>query len=302
MAVFQVETPRGVIDVEAPDNATDAEIIERAKVIYDNVGGPVEPETTGQEGDAGMAQARVLGALTGTAYAVGGSVPGAIGKTISAVRDISQAKAPPVLEQKYPGLQGLDITQNQQALKSAQDQLAQQKTLLARETDPSGRRVIQDNIRRLEQQAAEAQRGLQMGRSAAAQNVRNAPIAQIPGRVQELAATYAPKTTAVAGKLTNFAGKVVGPYGAITSAQDATQRYRSAQSPMDYVQSGISALGSAGYGASMIPHPVTKFGGMAVGGAADLANYTIDALRQKQYTDIDRQIREEAARKAMGQQ
>lgn len=257
MAVFQVETPRGVIDVEAPDNATDAEIIERAKVIYDNVGGPVEPETTGQEGDAGMAQARVLGGMAGAANA--GLRP-TVGAAVNAVRGIGNiAGAKPISQSPQASRYGLANTSTP-VIGQGQIRTA---------TPPEAKMV-------------------------------NAPkLAQNPALA---AAEVAPKGTAMAKSIGKAAGRFMGPYGAITSAQDATQRYRSAQSPMDYVQSGISALGSAGYGASMIPHPVTKFGGMAVGGAADLANMGIDYLRQKQYTDIDRQIREAAARKAMGQQ
>lgn len=284
MKTYRVQmTDDRVIEVLAAEDATDDEIIAMAEQKQQTA--PVVPD------DTGMNQARAVGVAAGAVNALGPSIPGAISGTISAVRDIGQAKAPPVLETKYPNLQGLDITENQNTLRSVQDQLAQQRTLLARETDPSGRRVLMDNIRNLEDQAAEARRGVQMGRSGAMQNLRNAPILQKPGRVEELAATYAPKTAAAVGKLARFAGRAIGPYGAITSAQDAAQRYNQAQSPMDYVQSGISALGTLGYGVGTIPTPITKPIGLAVGGATDAANYLID------------QIRQEAARRALqGQQ
>lgn len=107
-----------------------------------------------------------------------------------------------------------------------------------------------------------------------------------------------------AGSLLGTAAqRFIGPYGAITSAADAAQRYNTAKSPMDYVQSGISALGAAGYGAGMIPTPVTKIAGPIVGGVTDLMNSSIDRMRNQQYTEIDRKIRDEAARRALqGQQ
>lgn len=257
MAVFQVETPRGVIDVEAPDDATDAEIIERAKVIYDNTGGPVEPETTGQEGDAGMNQARIVGTVGG---AINAGVRPTVGAAVNAVRGLGNiASAKPITQTPIAAAQAGLPTQG-------------------------------SNIK-----IGDIKRTMSDAEIRAIQQMR---MAKDPALA---AAEIAPKTTAAVKGVGKVAGRFIGPYGAITSAQDATQRYQSAQGPMDYVQSGISALGSAGYGASMIPTPVTKFGGMAIGGAADLANMGIDYLRQKQYTDIDRQIREEAARRAMGQ-
>jgi hypothetical protein len=283
MKTYRVQmTDDRIIEVQAAEDASDDEIIAMAEQKQQTA--PVAPD------DTAMNQARAVGVMAGAANALGPSVPGAISGTVSAVRDIGQAKAPPVLETKYPNLQGLDITQNQNTLQSVERQLAEQRTLLARETDPSGRRMLQDNITRLQEQADEARRGVQMGRSGAMQNLRNAPVTQMPGRAEELAATYAPKTAAAGGKLARFAGRALGPYGAITSAQDTAQRFNQAQSPMDYVQSGISALGTLGYGVGTVPTPITKPVGLAIGGATDLANMGIDYIRQ---------IREEAARRAM---
>jgi hypothetical protein len=75
------------------------------------------------------------------------------------------------------------------------------------------------------------------------------------------------------------AGRAVGPYGAITSAQDATQRYRGAEGFADYAQAGISGLGALGYGVGTLPTPAKPFG-MGVGMAADAANAGIDYMRQ----------------------
>ena len=184
MAVFQVETPTGIIEVEAPNNATDQELIERAKVIYGNPNGPVAPKDADlaapdKQDQTNMNQARAVGGIVG-----GLSASTAVG---------------------FP-------------------------TAL--------------------------------------------------GAAKSLVTGGAPLPGGISGVLGKVASRAVGPYGAITSAQDATQRYNTAKSPMDYVQSGISGLGALGYGAGMVPTPMTKIGGPIVGGMADAMNYGIDRMRQ----------------------
>lgn len=283
MKTYRVQmTDDRVIEVLAAEDATDDEIIAMAEQKQQTA--PVAPD------DTGMNQARAVGVAAGAVNALGPSIPGAISGTISAVRDVGQAKAPKLLSQKYPGLQGTNIEENQGLIRSTQSQLAEQQRLLRNTRDPSARRAIQDNIDLLTSDIQDARAGIRLDRGEAMRNLRNAPISQMPGRLEELAATYAPKTAAFSGILARGAGRAIGPYGAITSAQDTAQRYNQAQSPMDYVQSGISALGTLGYGVGTIPTPITKPIGLAVGGAADLANMGIDYIRQ---------IREEAARRAM---
>jgi hypothetical protein len=94
--------------------------------------------------------------------------------------------------------------------------------------------------------------------------------------------TNTARGAAAASNLGKFAAKAIGPYGAITSADDASQRFQNARGPIDYLQSGISGVGAAGYGMSSLGNmfPPAKIPGMVVGGAADLANMGIDAVNQ----------------------
>jgi hypothetical protein len=89
----------------------------------------------------------------------------------------------------------------------------------------------------------------------------------------------APKTTAVTQGLGKMAARAMGPYGAITSAQDATQRFTGAQGMADYAQAGISGLGALGYGVGTLPTPAKPIG-MGIGLAADAANAGIDYMRR----------------------
>lgn len=276
MAIYKVDTPDGkVIQVSAPDDATDEQIIELAKTQEAATRGPVEPEND-------LTQARILGTGAGIVNAVGTSVPGAIAGSVRTMRDIGQAQPPQMLSQKYPGLQGTDIDVNQSAIQSKKIELAEQNKLLNQTQDPSARRLIQDNINRLTTDIGDARSGIRMERGEAMSRLRQAPMSQIPARAEELAATYSPRGAAAASNLGKFAAKAVGPYGAITSAADASQRFQNARGPLDYLQSGISGVGAAGYGMSSLGNifPPAKVPGMMVGGAADLANMGIDAVNE----------------------
>lgn len=293
MAVFKVEMPDGrILQVQAPDDASDDQIIELAKNQQAAMQGPIAPD---RDAEASMNQARIAGTIAGGVNVVGTSVPGALAGAYRTVRDVNQAQAPELLSSKYPGLQGTDIEANQSVIRNANEQLAQQQKLLRSAPDASSRAVIQDNIYRLTSEIQDARSGIRMERGEAASRLRQAPISQVPARAEELAATYAPKTTAFGSAAGNLARRFVGPYGAITSAADVNQRLAEG----NYPQAAISGIGAAGYGMSSLGNvfPPAKVPGMIVGGAADLANMGIDAITEY----IRRMAMERAQSVAQGQ-
>ena len=87
-----------------------------------------------------------------------------------------------------------------------------------------------------------------------------------------------PRMTKGAEVAGNLARRFAGPYGAVTSAADMSQRLAEG----NYPQAAISGLGAAGYGMSSLGNvfPAAKVPGMVIGGAADLANMGIDAIAE----------------------
>jgi len=236
MTKFQVETPTGVIEVEAAEDATDAEIIELAKKQY--VPGLTSTPVTAEPNavpDTGMNQARVVGAIAG-------GVNAGIRPTVGAVMDMGRGM--------YNAATAAPISANPAA------------AVQAGMATPGSTVKIGDTVRALANPEVRAINAMQMSRD---------PVLA--------AKELAPKTTAMTQGLGKVAARAMGPYGAITSAQDATQRFRGAEGLADYAQAGISGLGALGYGVGTLPTPAKPFG-MGVGMAADAANAGIDYMRQ----------------------
>ena len=68
----------------------------------------------------------------------------------------------------------------------------------------------------------------------------------------------------------------LGGYGAVTLADDASQRLDRG----DYVGAGISGVGALGSAAAVIPHPATRIVGGGLALAAPMANMIVDYMRQ----------------------
>jgi hypothetical protein len=68
----------------------------------------------------------------------------------------------------------------------------------------------------------------------------------------------------------------LGGYGAITEANDASERFGRG----DYLGAGISGVGALGSAAAVIPHPMTRVVGGGLAMAAPMANLIIDYMRQ----------------------
>jgi len=88
----------------------------------------------------------------------------------------------------------------------------------------------------------------------------------VPGRIAQAAAGKMPLL------LKSAAGAGAGMQGA-----DAYNRLQQD----DFLGAGIGAIGAAGSAASLIPHPVTRIGGTAVGMGAGALNAYIDYLKSK---------------------
>lgn len=104
----------------------------------------------------------------------------------------------------------------------------------------------------------------------------------------------APKLTKGAEVAGNLARRFIGPYGAVTSAADMSQRL----SEGNYGQAAISGIGALGYGMSSLGNlfPPAKIPGMAIGGAADVTNMGIDAITEY----IRRMALERASKSSQG--
>jgi hypothetical protein len=68
----------------------------------------------------------------------------------------------------------------------------------------------------------------------------------------------------------------LGGYGAVTMADDASQRYNKG----DYLGASISGIGALGSAAAVIPHPITRGVGGGLALAAPMANMIVDYMRQ----------------------
>jgi hypothetical protein len=68
----------------------------------------------------------------------------------------------------------------------------------------------------------------------------------------------------------------LGGYGAVTMADDASQRYKRG----DFLGAGISGIGALGSAAAVIPHPLTRGVGGGLALAAPMANMIVDYMRQ----------------------
>jgi hypothetical protein len=109
-------------------------------------------------------------------------------------------------------------------------------------------------------------------------------MAQQTKQIADYEKRIAAANPTMAQKVGRFLGKA--PMGAITGgltglgagfqASDAINRYNQG----DKLGSIISGLGAAGTGLAMVPHPVTRIGGTAVGIGAELLNGYIDQLKK----------------------
>lgn len=68
----------------------------------------------------------------------------------------------------------------------------------------------------------------------------------------------------------------LGGYGAVTMADDASQRYNRG----DFLGAGISGIGALGSAAAVIPHPITRGVGGGLALVAPMANMIVDYMRQ----------------------
>jgi hypothetical protein len=94
----------------------------------------------------------------------------------------------------------------------------------------------------------------------------NKAAGSIPGRIAQ----------ATAGKMPLLLKSAAGA-GAGLQASDAYNRFKEG----DYLGAGLGAIGAAGSAASLIPHPVTRIGGTAIGMGAGALNAYIDYLKSK---------------------
>ena len=236
MTKFQVETPTGVIEVQAAEDATDAEIIELARKQYvPNSTNPAPDADAPVAPDTGMNQARVVGGIAGAANA-------GLRPTVGAVMNMGRGL--------YNAATAAPVSANPAA------------AVQAGMATPGSTVKIGDVTRALADPEVRAINAMQMSKDPAL-----------------AAKELAPRTTAMTQGLGKVAARAMGPYGAITSAQDATQRFGDAQGMADYVQAGISGLGALGYGVGTLPTPAKPFG-MGVGMASDVVNAGIDYMRQ----------------------
>lgn len=260
MAKFKVETPTGIIEVEAPDNATDAEIEALAKAQY--VPNVASAESTNPADinpspapDTGMNQARIVGGIAGAANA-------GIRPTVGAVVDMGRGL--------YNAATTAPISANPaEAVKAGM-------------ATPGSTVKIGDIRRAMSDPEVRAINAIKMSQDPAL-----------------AAKELAPRTTAMAQGLSKVVGRAVGPYGAITSAQDATQRFNQAQGPADYAQAGLSGLGALGYGVGTV-FPPAKPIGMGIGLATDAINTGIDMLRRPSADQLREEMRKKAAARVTG--
>ena len=257
MTIFRVETPTGIIEVEAADNATDAEIEALAKAKYvpnaaTATTADINPSPTP---DTGMNQARTLGVIAGAANA-------GIRPTMGAVMDMGRGL--------YNSATATPISANPvEAVKAGM-------------ATPGSTVKIGDIQRAMTNPEVRAINAMQMAKD---------PMLA--------AKEFAPKATAFGQQLSKVAGRAVGPYGAITSAQDATQRFNNAQGPADYAQAGLSGLGALGYGAGTV-FPPAKPIGMGIGLATDAINTGIDMMRRPSADQLREEMRKKAAARVTG--
>jgi hypothetical protein len=256
MAKFKVETPTGIIEVEAADNATDAEIEALAREKYvpgqASTAAQAEPDAVP---DTGMNQARIAGA-------VAGGVNAGIRPTVGAVMDMGRGI--------YNAATAAPISANPAA------------AVQAGMATPGSTVKIGDIQRVMSNPELRTVNAMQMARD---------PVLA--------AKEFAPRSTAMAQGLSRVVGRAVGPYGAITSAQDATQRFNNAQGAADYAQAGLSGLGALGYGAGTV-FPPAKPIGMGIGLATDAINTGIDMMRRPSADQLREQMRRRAAARVTG--
>lgn len=94
----------------------------------------------------------------------------------------------------------------------------------------------------------------------------NQAAGSVPGRIAQ----------ATAGKMPLLLKSAAGA-GAGVQGADAYNRFKEG----DYLGAGLGAIGAAGSAASLIPHPITRIGGTAIGMGAGALNAYIDYLKSK---------------------
>lgn len=118
----------------------------------------------------------------------------------------------------------------------------------------------------MEQIAAKEADAARFAQMRAANQMAAQKAGSIPSRVAQ----------ATAGKMPLLMKSAAGA-GAGLQASDAYNRMQQG----DYLGAGLGALGAAGSAASLIPHPITRIGGTAIGIGAGALNAYIDYLKSK---------------------
>jgi len=118
----------------------------------------------------------------------------------------------------------------------------------------------------MEQIAAKEADAARFAQMRAANQVAAQKAASVPGRIAQ----------ATAGKMPLLLKSAAGA-GAGVQGADAYNRLQQD----DFLGAGIGAIGAAGSAASLIPHPVTRIGGTAIGMGAGALNAYIDYLKSK---------------------
>jgi hypothetical protein len=118
----------------------------------------------------------------------------------------------------------------------------------------------------MEQIAAKEADAARFAQMRAANQMAAQKASSVPGRIAQ----------ATAGKMPLLLKSVAGA-GAGMQGADAYNR----RAEGDYLGAGIGAIGALGSAASLIPHPVTRIGGTAIGMGAGALNAYIDYLKGK---------------------
>jgi hypothetical protein len=118
----------------------------------------------------------------------------------------------------------------------------------------------------MEQIAAKEADAVRFAQMRAANQMAAQKASSVPGRIAQ----------ATAGKMPLLLKSAAGA-GAGMQGADAFNR----RAEGDYLGAGIGAIGALGSAASLIPHPVTRIGGTAIGMGAGALNAYIDYLKSK---------------------
>jgi hypothetical protein len=108
------------------------------------------------------------------------------------------------------------------------------------------------------------------------QKVRQA-VSQIPAKAAAFGSGIANYRLPVVGAVGPVVGR--GVAGGFAGMQGVDAYNRFAQD--DNLGGAISTVGAIGSGLSLVPHPVTRYGGAAIGAGAELLNAYLDYLKQK---------------------